>query len=204
MKIVNHRLFWGTDGPLIPFLLSPNRGSNGIKDVAIVPAYLVIHYTASTNANGSVNWFLDPKSQVSAHLVIARDGGITQCVPFNQRAWHAGESTWAGRKDCNSFTIGIELANAGRLETKDGHWQSAYGERIPTEQVAPSGEHAWQTYTPAQIDAAVAVGRLLVAEYKLKGVVGHEDISPGRKIDPGPLFPMADYRARVITSLMAS
>ena len=85
----------------------------------ITPEYLVMHFTAGRSAESSVTHFKDPSVQVSAHVVIGREGGIWQVVPFNRKAWHAGQSAWAGREGLNGFSIGIEFDNAGKL-TKVG------------------------------------------------------------------------------------
>jgi N-acetylmuramoyl-L-alanine amidase len=89
MKIINHRLH-RDDGTPYAFRASPHTGP------VIKPRWLVMHYTASANASGAISWFEDPQSKVSAHIVIAKDGTITQCVPFNRRANHAGKSSWKG------------------------------------------------------------------------------------------------------------
>jgi len=154
-----------------------------------------------------VTWFRNPQSQVSAHLVIGRDGGITQIVPFNRIAWHAGKSQWDGRSGLNQFSIGIELDNVGKLERVGSRWVSSATKRVyPDDEVLvanhkqdspgtpPSG---WHEYTEAQIEATLAVGLLLLQRYALKDVLGHEDIAPGRKSDPGPAFPMSSVRARL-------
>lgn len=83
MKIRTHRLL-RDDGSAAAWAASPHTGS------IITPRFLVIHYTAGSSAAGTIAWFRDPASRVSAHLVIARDGSVTQMVPFNRAAWHAG------------------------------------------------------------------------------------------------------------------
>jgi N-acetylmuramoyl-L-alanine amidase len=195
MKIINHRLHHD-DGTPYPFRASPHKGP------AIKPRWLVIHYTASANASGAISWFEDPQSKVSAHIVIAKDGTITQCVPFNLKANHAGKSEWKDVKTgLNSHSIGIELDGYGYLgEIGPGKWK--FGSKaIPDSDVivathkhgSPKG--GWPRYPQAQLDAAQELGKLLVKEYGLEDVIGHDDISPGRKQDPGPAFPMESFRA---------
>ena len=104
---------------------------------------------------------------VSAHLLIERDGRVTQFVPFEQRAWHAGVSSYFGRENCNDFSIGIELEG-----TDD----------IP--------------YTDQQYQVLVSVSSAIMSHYPLitpQRVVGHCDIAPGRKTDPGDSFDWARY-----------
>jgi len=100
--------------------------------------------------------------QVSAHLLIRRDGGLIQYVPFSRRAWHAGLSSFQGRTRCNDFSIGIELEGA---------------DDIP--------------YTERQYQQLSAVTRALIAHYPAisrERITGHSEIAPGRKTDPGPAF----------------
>jgi AmpD protein len=107
-------------------------------------------------------------TKVSAHVLVARDGALTQYVSFNRRAWHAGRSLYCGRSACNDFSVGIELEG-----TDDS------------------------PYTRAQYESLADVVRALRSAYPpLRGaeVVGHSDIAPGRKTDPGPAFDWAALR----------
>jgi N-acetylmuramoyl-L-alanine amidase len=197
MKIINHRLC-KDDGTPYSFVESPNHGGK------LTAEFLVMHFTAASSAKSAINWLTNPTAQASAHLVIGRDGNITQLVPFDTVAWHAGKSFWDGRQGLNSFSLGIEIDNAGRLTRQGTKWVTWFGQTIPDEEVIqathknetePAG---WHCYTEAQIQAVLEVGLLLMREYKLKEVVGHEDIAPGRKNDPGPAFPMSNLRARLM------
>ena len=100
--------------------------------------------------------------RVSAHALVRRDGEIRQYVPFTRRAWHAGESSWCGRQRCNDFSIGIEL---------EGTDETAY--------------EAAQYETLARIVAAL---RETYPSLRNADIVGHDEIAPGRKTDPGPVF----------------
>jgi AmpD protein len=107
--------------------------------------------------------------RVSAHLFIGRDGALTQFVPFDRRAWHAGVSEFRGRTACNDYSIGIELE--GTDETP---------------------------YTDAQYERLGVVAHALLSTYTgitPQRIVGHSDIAPGRKTDPGPAFDWARFRA---------
>lgn len=109
--------------------------------------------------------------RVSAHCFICRNGMLHQYVPFHQRAWHAGVSSWAGRERCNDFSIGIELEGTD---------------------VAP--------YTEEQYTTLVQLSSALLTTYPaitLDRVVGHEHIAPGRKTDPGPAFNWDDFKRRL-------
>jgi N-acetylmuramoyl-L-alanine amidase len=198
MNIKNGYLF-DDDGSRIRFVESPFQGA-GIK-----PLYLVIHYTAATTLDGTVSWFTNPLAKASAHLVIGRDGAIVQMVPFNRHAWHAGASRWGDIEGLNRFSIGIELVNAGRL-VKNGsnNWVDWFGHVIPPTEVTiaqhknetePTG---WHEYTEAQIASALAVAHALNSTYKFLDILGHDDIAPGRKKDPGPLFPMLSFKSNVL------
>ena len=197
MKILSHKLCHD-DGQPMEFRRSPNQSG------PISPEFLVIHYTAGSSAGSSIDWLCQPRAQASAHLVVARDGQVTQLVAFNRKAWHAGTSQWDGRRGVNGFSIGIELDNAGRLEGEPGRWVNWQGKAIPDEEVVERvhpGDgvtSGWHTYTPQQLEAASEISSLLVEKYGLRDVVGHEDVSPGRKVDPGPSFPMRSFRSLVM------
>ncbi|MGB0853918.1 MAG: N-acetylmuramoyl-L-alanine amidase [Pikeienuella sp.] len=203
MKIQNKRLI-GQDGRMVPFVKSPNFGR---KLTGGKPRFLIIHYTAGGSASGTINYFQKRSAQVSAHFVIGRDGAITQMVPLDTVGWHAGRSRWKGVKGVNSHSIGIELANYGKLKkTAAGTWVSDTGSPVPDQRVIldehknrPGRIEGWEAYTEAQFTATVGAAQAIVQEYGLKewDVVGHDDISPGRKIDPGPAFEMDAFRAMV-------
>lgn len=106
--------------------------------------------------------------RVSAHLLIRRNGELTQYVPFHRRAWHAGASEYAGRPRCNDFSIGIELEGADRIPYADGQYQ-----RLAA--VIRAVRAAYPAITPDRL-------------------TGHADIAPGRKTDPGPAFDWARLR----------
>lgn len=199
MKIASHRLV-NDDGSHCRFQASPNISG------PLSAEYLVMHFTAGSSAESSINSLCDKNAKASAHLVIGRDGGVTQLVPFNRVAWHAGVSRWEGHEGMNQHSIGIELDNAGRLTRVGNQWQSWFKKIYPDNEVLvanhkqdapgtpPSG---WHAYTEPQIAAALDVAALLVQKYALRDVIGHEDIAPGRKTDPGPDFPMASFRSRL-------
>lgn len=197
MKIADHRLT-EDDGSSIQFHESPNRGG------PLKPEVLVMHFTAGRSLNSSVSWLSSPVARASAHVVIGEDGRIVQLLPFNVVAWHAGESEWNGRKRVNDFSIGIELSNPGNLKRTGSKWRTWYGDEVENElvTVAPhkSGgpEQGWKIYPTQQLDAAIELGTLLVQTYGLREVVGHEDIAPNRKIDPGPAFPLERYRGLLL------
>ena len=116
--------------------------------------------------------------RVSAHALIRRDGRIVQYVPFGERAWHAGQSTYRGRPACNDFSIGVELE--GTDDTP---------------------------YTDAQYQALAALSAALLAAYaslSAQAIAGHSDVSPGRKTDPGPSFDWARFRGLLDQAQRAS
>jgi len=125
------------------------------------PELIVIHYTAMESAQAAMDWLCNPEAEVSAHYVIAPDGQITQLVDEEKRAWHAGVGSWQGQGDVNSRSIGIELSN--------------------------KGDHP---FAAAQMDAVEMLLAGIMQRWDIgpDGVIGHSDMSPGRKIDPGPKF----------------
>ncbi len=161
----------------VPFLPSPHCDA---RPEGMLPDLIVVHgITLPPGAFGGP-WIddlfmgrLDPSRhpyfasivhlRVSAHLLIRRDGAVTQYVPFHLRAWHAGVSSFAGRQRCNDFSIGIELEG-----TDD----------------APYAEAQYASLTRV-------IAALQQAYPSLRAMTGHEDIAPGRKTDPGPGFDWA-------------
>lgn len=197
MKIIDHKLC-KDDGTPYTFVESPNHGAKFAAE------YLVVHFTAVSSAEVTINWLKNPDAQASAHLVIGRDGNITQLVPFDTVAWHAGKSFWDGRPGLNNFSIGVELVNVGKLARRGEKWVSWSGRQVPDNQVVEATHKnetesaGWHTYTEEQIQVALEVGNLLVRTYQLKDVIGHDDIAPGRKSDPGPAFPMESFQGRLV------
>ena len=94
MKIQNHRLI-ADDGKPVSYVETPNKSG------VMTPEFLIMHYTAGSSAEGSVAWMCNPAAKAAAHLVIGRDGSLTQLAAFNRVAWHAGKSVWAGRSGLN-------------------------------------------------------------------------------------------------------
>jgi N-acetylmuramoyl-L-alanine amidase len=125
----------------------------------ISPTLIVIHYTGDNSLDGALSWLCARQSGVSAHLVIAKDGTIYQLLPFNVAGWHAGKSSYNGSGSVNSFSIGIENVGVG------------------------------DEWPEAQVEANRAVVEALYEVYPIEDVVGHEDVAPGRKFDPGPNYP---------------
>ena len=174
----------------VPFSASPNHAGE------LVPEAVVIHYTAG--GTGAATWLCNPLAKASAHLVINRAGAVTQLVAFNRRAWHAGRSVWQGRTGLNGWSIGIELENWGPLRRQGDVFLTWTGRQVPRERVG-WGTHKhggrdrwWEVYPAPQLKACIEACRALVAAYPtIATILGHDDVAPGRKRDPGPLFPMA-------------
>jgi N-acetylmuramoyl-L-alanine amidase len=198
MKIRRHRLQDESDNS-VPFTESPNIGSGRLD-----PQYLVMHYTAGHSFESSVEWFTNPQAKASAHLVIGRDGSIVQMVPFDRVAWHAGQSRWRGMVGLNHFSVGIELDNAGILTRQGGKWKAWFGDDYPEDDLVEAvHQHetivrGWHAFTSKQLEIATEVAATLVTHYQLRDIVGHDDIAPGRKVDPGPAFPMESFRSRAL------
>ena len=126
------------------------------------PNFVVIHHTGGSSVEGALRTLTDPATGVSSHYLISRDGRILQLVDERARAWHAGESYWAGVDDMNSVSIGIELDNDGR-----------------------------EPYSEPLIAALLALLADIRTRYDIpaSNFVGHGDVAPGRKVDPSALFP---------------
>lgn len=200
LSVSNHRL-----APAIRFVSSPNIGG------AMAPKLLVIHYTASDPGFDTAAYFAKPAARASAHLVIRRDGTIIQCVPFNAVAWHAGKSRWTGAdgrvySNLNRNAVGIEIENWGPLKKTGNGWVSWSGQPVP-DALAVEACHkfgtpdcGWERFTQSQVGATVEVARAICAVYGIAEIVGHDDIAPGRKSDPGPAWDMETFRAGVLAA----
>ena len=143
---------------------SPNfskkkRPKNSIK-------MIIIHYTGMQSERESMIRLCNPRSKVSSHFVINQNGKIYRLVQDNQIAWHAGKSCWAQYKNLNKNSIGIELVNKGH-------------------------QFGYTTFKKKQLSSLTKICKSLIKKYKIKkkNVIGHSDVSPLRKIDPGEKFP---------------
>lgn len=146
---------------------SPNFGDR--KDGKSIDI-LILHYTGMTDADKAVSWLCDSRSEVSAHYLVYEDGRIVQMVAEAHRAWHAGRSFWQGEHDINSCSIGIEMANAGYLDCENA-------DQLPE-------------FPEPQMMAVQTLCRDIVMRHKIPAsrVLGHSDVAPGRKQDPGEKF----------------
>lgn len=204
MRVVNHRLQHDSGKP-VRLIESPNRGG------ALRPRFVLIHYTAGRSADSAIAWLCNPAARASAHLVISREGDVTQLVRFNTTAWHAGDSRYQHQGELlqhwNRLAIGIELDNAGCvLKRPTGEWvQTATRAVFPASQVVEAThqyEHSprgWVEYTQIQLEVLDEVMLALVNHYPIEDVLGHDDVAhpAGRKLDPGPAFPMDVLRAKL-------
>jgi len=196
MKITNHKLDSHWYGE------SPNIGGRLNN-----PSILVMHFTASggTNGKGDADYFKTKAAKTSAHLVIGRDGTVYQIVAFDHKAWHAGKSIWRGVANCNDYSIGIEIDNWGKLvRTEDGKFRSwTKAEVDPSDVIKATHKNEaspcyWELYDERQLKALEEVTRAILEAYpSIKEIVGHDDIAPHRKTDPGPAFPMERFRSLV-------
>jgi len=197
MQIRRHRLQFDNGEP-VRFAESPNRGGE------LTPRYLIMHYTAGSSSDSALTQMTDRSKQVSAHLLIGRDGSLAQLVPFNRVAWHAGVSSWQGLRGLNQHSIGIELDNAGPLDAQGDQWRAWFGRLYPAEEVVVARHknggprRGWHAYSEKQIAVALEAASAICRQYNLVDVLGHEDIAPDRKTDPGPAFAMNSFRAAVL------
>ena len=152
------------DNMKISNFYSPNfnrkkRPNNSIK-------IIIIHYTGMQSERESMIRLCNPRSKVSSHFVINQNGKIYRLVQDNQIAWHAGKSCWAQYKNLNKNSIGIELVNKGH-------------------------QFGYTTFKKKQLSSLTKICKSLIKKYKIKkkNIIGHSDVSPLRKIDPGEKFP---------------
>jgi N-acetylmuramoyl-L-alanine amidase len=127
---------------------------------------IVLHYTGMQDAASAIAWLANPESKVSAHYVVTEDGQVVRMVPEDKRAWHAGRSHWRGVTDVNSASIGIEIVNPGH-------------------------EFGYRPFPDEQIEALIPLMQGIKERHGITrgNIVGHSDIAPARKQDPGELFP---------------
>ena len=200
MNIVDHFLSGGD----IEKELTPNTSG---EFEAGFPDTLVIHFTGGSSAESSVRHLCKQSAKASAHLVIGRDAKVYQLAPFNVITWHAGRSSWNNRHGLNKFSIGIELDNAGELtDNGNGKYFSWFNKAFSDEDVYfgthrnRSASSYWHSYTTEQIEKVFDICHLLCEHYNIKDILGHEEIAPARKSDPGPAFPLERLREQVLTT----
>lgn len=184
------------DGKQVEYIQTPNVSSG-----TILPKYVIEHFTADTNPSSTKSWFKNKDAKASSQILIDREGKITQFCKLNQKAWHAGVSKWNGIEGLNSFSIGIEMTNAGRLHKKGDFYYGTYEDVKFTEEQVIKAKHKnektesyWLKYTDIQLEVCLELTNLLVAHFNMDDVLGHDDIAPGRKSDPGPAFPIEKFK----------
>ena len=128
--------------------------------------YIILHYTGMRKENRAIERLRDLKSKVSSHYFVKNNGKILNLIPDLYTAWHAGDSKWKKFKSLNSYSIGIEISNPGH-------------------------DHGYKKFSSKQIIAIIKLLRFLIRKYKIKkqNILGHSDIAPNRKKDPGEKFP---------------
>jgi N-acetylmuramoyl-L-alanine amidase len=147
---------------------SPNHGA---RRGDATPEILVLHYTAMESFAAARDRLCDPQAQVSSHYLVAEDGSVLQLVEEGRRAWHAGAGSWGGVRDVNSRSIGIEIANNGEVP-----------------------------FAAAQMDVVERLAADILHRHKIRPecVIGHSDLAPARKRDPGRRF---DWRRLALQGL---
>jgi len=145
---------------------SPNFDA---RPVATPVDILLLHYTGMETGAAAVARLCDPDSKVSAHYTVDEDGTIFSHVPEECRAWHAGVSYWAGARDINARSIGIEIVNPGH-------------------------EFGYRSFPDVQIEAVMRLSQDIFLRHPIppERVLGHSDVAPARKQDPGELFPWGE------------
>jgi N-acetylmuramoyl-L-alanine amidase len=139
--------------------------SPNFDDRETAVSMLVLHYTGMKNGRAAIDWLCNPVSKVSSHYAVDDDGQIYRLVAEGKRAWHAGVSSWRGTSGLNNCTIGIEIVNPGH-------------------------EWGYRKFPAVQMASVIALSADIMARHAIArvNVVGHSDIAPLRKLDPGELF----------------
>jgi len=149
--------------------------SPNFDDRTLPVSLLILHYTGMESGEAALLRMRDAQAKVSAHYMVEEDGHIYQLVDEAARAWHAGVSEWQGETNINSASIGIEIVNGGHDFRNEGM-------SLPD-------------YPDVQINAVIALSKAIIARHGPLTVLGHSDIAPARKIDPGEHFPWAGLAA---------
>ena len=165
------------------------------------PEVLLIHYTAGAGREGDLAALTRSDDvYVSAHFHVGRSGRLTQLAPLTRVAWHAGVSEWGGRENLNGWSIGVEFENWGPVRLVDGIYRSWTGAEVDAGRVTAAGGGFWESYGRGQLWTGLLLMQALARRFDLKWVLGHSDVSPGRKVDPGPAFPLGCYQ-RVLSTV---
>lgn len=200
MYIKNHKLI-KSSGFDVSIDKTPNISGNFIAgDLDTI----IIHYTAGSSLASTVDWLKNPRAGASAHIVVGKNGEIVQLAPFNLITWHAGISEWKGKRSLNKYSIGIEIDNVGYLHKRVDGYYTSFGKKIDDDQVIlvkhknDDTKIAWEAFTEKQIRVVEELCLIIKDHYNIKEIVGHDDISPGRKFDPGPAFPLHSLREKIL------
>ncbi len=199
MRLENHKI------AELPYRAARHMGG------VITPDLVILHDTAGRLTKGnSASYLRDNDVQVSVQFVVERDGSAEQQVPTNRRANHAGKSSYHGRSNCNDFALGIEIVNPGKMTPLPGTpvrgrawWGETLVDGVDGDLVAMTtpehGAGVWLAYTEAQIDTVTAILRALFSGIPtLHDIRTHWYVSPGRKVDTNPLFPLEQVRNRIL------
>ena len=130
------------------------------------PDMTILHYTGMQTGEAALERMRDPAAEVSAHYMVEEDGRVFRLVPEERRAWHAGASWWKGERDVNAVSVGVEIVNPGH-------------------------EFGYRAFPQAQVDAVIALLCDVRSRWQIPNdrILGHSDVAPARKEDPGELFP---------------
>jgi N-acetylmuramoyl-L-alanine amidase len=198
MHIENHRL----KNAKIKFESTKKHGD---KFGANLPDTIILHYTAARDLQSAQFTLSKSSTQASAHLIIGRTGDIVQLVDFDTVSWHAGRSEHKERKWLNRYSIGIEIDNPGWLKKSGNKYTTWFAKEVDMDEVVElrhrnpeTTQRYWHRYTEQQVQIVEEICDLLVKEYKIKYILGHEEVSPGRKQDPGPAFPLDKIRSNIL------
>ena len=166
--------------------------------------FVIIHWTGTArSAYDSIVWSQDPRSRASWHITIDRDGSVyVDNAGFRGVLWHAGVSKWTApqmRKTynyLNRYSVGIELACAGKVHKKKdtNEFLDSFGNEVNSRMVVEYSGEDYESFTPSQLRISKEIALLICKQYNCVDILGHYEISPSRKIDPGSLYPLASLR----------
>ncbi len=199
MEIKDHKLV----GDGVNFKQTPKvsgKFSSGLPDT------IIIHYTAGHKTDVAVRVLTKPNIRASAHMVVGMDGEIVQLADLNEITWHAGKSAYdlptGYRTSFNKYSIGIEISNPGYMKKVGDKYKPWYDGYLVGEDMIVKKKHRnkvtratlWHKYPEVQVEKVFEICKAICEKYPIKFILGHEEVSPGRKTDPGPAFPLEKLR----------
>jgi N-acetylmuramoyl-L-alanine amidase len=172
------------------------------------PRFLILHSTGTATAREAITFLADTGAGAGSHLIVDRNGDVTQMAPFDFATHGVGRSSWNGMTSLNKYSLSIEMVNRGQLRRRGNRWVDFGGREVPAADVVvrradgPGATRGWHAYSEPQVRRVIELVRVLQAGYPtLAEILGHSQVSPGRdQFDPGPALHLERIRREAATS----